>query len=267
MATEIIDPYQQIEDIDNQLISLLAKRAELYRSIASSDSIFKNSATQAEVISGMLANICERAASKGLAPEFAKQLWQKLIADGCSTQAEIVAVTADDDVENMPGASRTILSTMALRIDHVTIAVRDINGAIEHYRDRLGFRLRQRTQIDGDFSGMQIAVMEAGEVKFVLVAPTTSKSHIAQYINNYGIGVQHLAIEVRDLGRVQTDLKLRQFPLLGEVVHSNGLDQIFSYRDANSGMQLEFVQRSGETGLTRQNMTALFRFMERERVY
>jgi hypothetical protein len=59
----------------------------------------------------------------------------------------------------------------------------------------------------------------------------------------------------------------RQFPLIGEVAHSDGLDQIFSYRDANSGMQLEFVQRSGERSLTTQNMTSLFRSMERAGVY
>jgi methylmalonyl-CoA/ethylmalonyl-CoA epimerase len=264
VTTILLDLYDQIEALDDQLISLLAKRVAVSRSIAKQTSTLTD---RAEDMSSMITNVCEQTTTNRLAAEIVRQLWCKIIDAGCLSQSEFVSDIADGGIENRSSTAGTVLGNMSMRIDHVTIAVRDIQAAIIHHRDRLGFILRQRYQIDGDFSGMEIAIMEAGEIKFVLVSPTNPKSHIAQYIDHYGTGVQHLAIEVRDLGVVKAELMSRQFPLLGEIAHSDGLDQIFSYRDDNSGMQLEFVQRSGETSLTAQNMTSLFRSMERAGVY
>lgn len=264
MTTIPLGLHHQIEAIDDQLISLLAKRVEISRSIAKQTSTVTDCAKH---ISSRITNAGEQTTPDRLAAEIVRQLWCKMIDAGCLSQGEVVSDIAEGGTRNRSSTAGTVLGNMSMRIDHVTIAVRDLNAAIIHHRDRLGFILRQRYQIDGDFSGMEIAIMEAGEVKFVLVSPSNPKSHIAQYIDHYGTGVQHLAIEVRDLEAVQAELMSRQFPLIGEVAHSDGIDQIFSYRDANSGMQLEFVQRSGERSLTTQNMTSLFRSMERAGVY
>lgn len=160
-----------------------------------------------------------------------------------------------------------LLARSAVRIDHIAIAVEDLEEAIEAYRTTLGFELVERRRIEGSVSGMFLAEMRAGPITFVLVQGDSERSHVTKYIERYGPGVQHVALAVDDLPAVLEELGERGCDLLTGVIQSPGLQQAFTKRDPNSGVQLEFISRGGEEGFSQSNITELFEAMERENAY
>lgn len=159
------------------------------------------------------------------------------------------------------------LPERALAIDHVAIAVRSLPHAIEHFRDSFGFEVVEEREVAGEFSGMATAVLMAGAVKFVLVQGTSPASNVSRYIEHYGPGVQHVAIKVDEAEPVLVDLRARDCDLLTGIIHADGLDQIFTRRDENSGMQVELISRSQNEGFSDSNVRELFEAMEREQAF
>jgi methylmalonyl-CoA epimerase len=154
-----------------------------------------------------------------------------------------------------------------LAIDHVAIAVRSLPDAIEHFRGSFGFEVVEEREVSGEFSGMVTAVLMAGDVKIVLVQGTSPASNVSRYIEHYGPGVQHVAIRVDDAEGTLADLRERSCDLLTGIIHADGLDQIFTRRDQNSGMQVELISRSKNEGFSDSNVRELFEAMEREQVF
>ncbi|MDX6540827.1 MAG: hypothetical protein QOI71_2437 [Gaiellales bacterium] len=164
-------------------------------------------------------------------------------------------------------AGAGVLARTSARIDHVAIAVRDLEAAIDTYRTTLGFELVERRRVEGSGSGMLLAEMRAGAITFVLVQGDSPESNVTRYIEHYGPGVQHVALEVDDVSAVLDELGERGCRLLTGVIQGPGLQQAFTAREPNSGVQLEFIGRGGEQGFAQGNIEELFRAMEREDAY
>ncbi|MFT5725008.1 MAG: methylmalonyl-CoA/ethylmalonyl-CoA epimerase [Bacteroidia bacterium] len=154
------------------------------------------------------------------------------------------------------------------RIDHVAIAVKDINKALNFYVGLLGFELCNRRKIEGEFSGMEAVELCAGGFNVVLVQGTDPNSQVSRYIEEYGPGVQHIAIEVNDIGAVSQRLKKAGVKFATEVIKGENLIQIFTQRDKNSGMMFEFINRSeGNEGFEENNIQSLFEQLEASDAY
>lgn len=153
-------------------------------------------------------------------------------------------------------------------IDHVAIAVKNLDKAIKFYSQVLGFTVEERRATEGKFSGMISATMKLGGVIFVLVEGTCEESNVCQYIKNYGPGVQHLAVNVKNIKKVYKILKGGDLQFLSGIIHSSGLDQIFTMRDENSGMMLEIIERNNApSDFSNDNINKLFESMEAEGAY
>src|SRR5439155_8123740 len=103
----------------------------------------------------------------------------------CRLEDEIIEPESRRETGGEPSA----LAATGLAIDHVAIACRELEPAIAHYRDTLGFELVERRTTEGEYSGMLSAVMKAGPITFVLVQGTSPESNVSQYIEHYGPGV------------------------------------------------------------------------------
>jgi methylmalonyl-CoA/ethylmalonyl-CoA epimerase len=139
----------------------------------------------------------------------------------------------------------TLLSKYAKAIDHVAIAVNDLEASIAFYSKTLGFRLHERRRTEGKATAMISAVMKAGPVTVVLLEGTSPESQVSKYVEHYGPGVQHIAFEVEDLPGLAQDLKNAGLVFDTNIINSPGLRQIFTTRDAGSGMMYEFIERMG----------------------
>lgn len=154
-----------------------------------------------------------------------------------------------------------------LRIDHLAVAVKDLERSIQLFRDVLGFRLVRRLTIQGARTGMHSAEMDLNGIRFVLCQGTEPESQVSQLITHYGPGVAHVALEVADVHATVQDLQRAGLAFDTSVIQGPGLTQAFSARCANSGLCFEFIARGKTEGFLEANVQQLFAELERSEKY
>ena len=149
------------------------------------------------------------------------------------------------------------------KIDHIAVAVPDLQASINFYRDVLGFEIEREMETKGEYSGMLSAVMKSKDVFVVLLQGKQPDSQISRFVEQHGPGVQHIAFEVDDLDAVYETLSARGQEFVTGIINGPGLRQLFAKRDPVSGVMLEYVQRTGNPAFSNDNVQELFRQMER----
>ena len=105
-------------------------------------------------------------------------------------------------------------SGLFTHIDHVGIAVRDLDEAIAFYEEQYGMRMAHREE--NEEQGVAEAMMEVGDSTscIQLLAPLNEKSTIAKFLDKSGPGIQQMAYRVKDIDDVCAKLKERGLRLL-----------------------------------------------------
>jgi methylmalonyl-CoA/ethylmalonyl-CoA epimerase len=99
-------------------------------------------------------------------------------------------------------------------IDHVGIAVADLDEAIAYYRDTFGLHVaHEETNEEQGVREAMLAVGESGS-HIQLLAPLNEDSTIAKFIQRSGPGMQQLAYRVTDVDAVSAVLRERGVRLL-----------------------------------------------------
>ena len=158
------------------------------------------------------------------------------------------------------------LAKHATGIDHVAIAVHDLEESIRLYTDVLGFELTERRRTEGKQTAMVSAVLKAGPVTVVLLQGTTPESQVSRFVEHFGPGVQHLALGVENLPEMAEELKAAGMEFDTTVISSPGLRQIFSKRDTGSGQMFEFIERMGGD-FSDQSVQQLFEQLEKKNAF
>ncbi|PCH78302.1 MAG: methylmalonyl-CoA epimerase [Planctomycetota bacterium] len=81
-------------------------------------------------------------------------------------------------------------------IDHIAIAVADLDQAVAIWRDQLGLREGARELVEDQ--GVEVQMMYAGETRVELVCPISADSPIQRWMDKRGPGLHHLALAVDD---------------------------------------------------------------------
>jgi methylmalonyl-CoA/ethylmalonyl-CoA epimerase len=106
-------------------------------------------------------------------------------------------------------ASIDIPEHLFLAIDHVGVAVPDLDEAIAFYRDTFGMRvLHEETNEEQGVREAMVAVGESGSC-IQLLAPLDEQSTIAKFLDRNGPGMQQLAYRVTDVEQVSQLLRER----------------------------------------------------------
>ncbi len=232
----------QIDDADRDLLRVLARRFGLCNEVAALKGEGQTQILQPQRVREVLQTRMEWAAEVGVEPEFAELLFRSLLSE--THRIEAVHMRADEAAlrTGPPVASvDSALQTAACRIDHVTVAVADLDAAILFFVDRLGFKVTQERASDPSHPGLDSAVVDAGGVTLVLMqAAANADAPLAT-------GVHHIAIEVLNAAYVRAALAEQGCAIQTDVlVSGNGLERFFTVRDASSGLQLGFVSRVGD---------------------
>jgi methylmalonyl-CoA/ethylmalonyl-CoA epimerase len=167
---------------------------------------------------------------------------------------------------NLPSATEPD-GTSFRRIDHIALAVRDLEEAIHLFQNVLGFEVKRRLHIKGRRTGMLSAEMECNGIRFVLCQGTEPESQVSQLIDHFGVGVAHIALDVEDVDRTVETLKQRGLAFDTHIIRGEGLTQSFSTRCANTGLSFEVIHREGEEGFLESNVQALFDQLEQTGKY
>ncbi|MCB1054540.1 MAG: VOC family protein [Acidobacteria bacterium] len=162
----------------------------------------------------------------------------------------------------------TVLAQRAINIDHVAIAVRDLEESIHFYSEKLGFTLEERRETRGKKTAMISAVMRCGPLTFVLLQGTSPESQVTRYVETYGPGVQHIAIGMTDLPATTDELERNGLAFDTGLIHGNGLIQRFSHREAGCGMMFEFIEHTRADGnFSDESVQQLFEQLEEKDSY
>lgn len=142
-------------------------------------------------------------------------------------------------------------SDLFVCIDHVGLAVPDLDEAIRFHTEVFGWRvLHRETNAE---QGVEEAMIGTGEqgpenAQIQLLAPLTEESTIAKFIGRNGPGIQQLAYRVRDLDAVSATLRERGVRLLfPEARWGTGGSRVnFCHPKDTGGVLLELVEPNAE---------------------
>ncbi|MCF6094411.1 methylmalonyl-CoA epimerase [Microaerobacter geothermalis] len=128
------------------------------------------------------------------------------------------------------------------KLEHVGIAVKNLDEAISVYCYTLGFKLLGIETVESE--GVKVAFLEMGESKIELLEPLSSESAIAKFIEKKGEGIHHLALKVNDIEERLDFLKKQGVKLIHEKpkqgAHGNQI--AFLHPKSTGGVLLELCQ-------------------------
>ncbi len=163
----------------------------------------------------------------------------------------------------------------ATGIDHITLCVENLDAAEFLFTKILGFEvIWSARDVGSDKSSMDTVVVQRGNAKIALMQgrDKVMKSQISEFIEKYGQGVQHFALEVDDIDAVSREWEEHGVKFSGLVKEGRDgfgpLKQRFTYPlFPGSGMFIELTQRQhgDETAKTfvRSTVESLYKDIER----
>jgi methylmalonyl-CoA/ethylmalonyl-CoA epimerase len=128
-------------------------------------------------------------------------------------------------------------------IDHVGIAVKNLDEAIRVYRDSLGFKFEGVHTLSERM--LRVAFFSLGESRIELLQPLSSDSTVAKFLENRGEGVQHLAVRVKNVEAALEEFKRKGVALIDEKPRTGaeGSKIAFVHPKSTHGVLLELVER------------------------
>lgn len=163
-------------------------------------------------------------------------------------------------------------------VDHVTLCVDNLERAEFLFVKILGFEvIWSAKDVGSNTSSMDTVVVQRGTAKIALMQgrDKTGKSQINEFIEKYGQGVQHVALEVDDIEDVCREWEAHGVQFSGPVKEGRDgfgpLKQRFTYPlFPNSGLFIELTQRQhGEEAartFARSTVESLYKDIERDQI-
>ncbi len=132
--------------------------------------------------------------------------------------------------------------TSLTEVDHVAIAVRDLEAAIAWYRDVLGADVVHREVVASD--GVEEALVQVAESYVQLLTPTTPDSPVARFLERRGEGLHHVAYRVDDCAATLAAVRASGARVIDEVPRpgSRGTTVAFVHPSASFGTLIELVE-------------------------
>jgi methylmalonyl-CoA/ethylmalonyl-CoA epimerase len=128
-------------------------------------------------------------------------------------------------------------------VDHIGIAVTNLDEAISVYRDRLGFKLEGVHTLNE--RKVKVAFFSLGESRIELLEPLGSDSTVAKFLETRGEGIQHLAVKVKNIEAVLGELKRKGVTLIDDKPRAgaDGTKIAFVHPKSTRGVLLELVEK------------------------
>lgn len=132
---------------------------------------------------------------------------------------------------------------MISKIDHIGIAVKDLQQAIEFYEKVLGLTVKGIEEVPEQ--KVRVAFLPVGESKVELLESMTPDGPVARFIEKNGEGVQHIAFRVENLAEKLEELKARGVRLIDETPRkgAGGALIAFIHPRASLGTLVELCER------------------------
>jgi methylmalonyl-CoA/ethylmalonyl-CoA epimerase len=132
--------------------------------------------------------------------------------------------------------------SMLTEIDHVAIAVEDLDAAVDYYRSVFGAELAHRERVETD--KVEEALLAVADSYIQLLTPTSDASPVAKFLERKGEGIHHVGYRVDDCGAALEAVKRAGGKVIDEAPRpgSRGTTVAFVHPKAAFGTLIELVQ-------------------------
>jgi methylmalonyl-CoA/ethylmalonyl-CoA epimerase len=127
-------------------------------------------------------------------------------------------------------------------IDHVAIAVNDLEAAIDYYRRAFGATVDHREVVESD--GVEEALLKVAESYIQLLSPTRDDSPVAKALEKRGEGLHHVGYRVADCGAALASMVAAGATAIDNAPRpgSRGTTVAFIHPKGSLGTLIELVQ-------------------------
>ncbi|GLC88794.1 methylmalonyl-CoA epimerase [Lysinibacillus piscis] len=135
---------------------------------------------------------------------------------------------------------------MMEKVDHIGIAVRNLEERITYYTETLGLTLLKVEEVASQ--QVRVAFIDAGNVKLELLEAMSEQSTIHSFIEKRGEGVHHIAFGVTGIRERMAELREKGIQLLSEEpkLGAGGAEVAFMHPKSSYGVLYELCDKSGK---------------------
>jgi methylmalonyl-CoA/ethylmalonyl-CoA epimerase len=132
---------------------------------------------------------------------------------------------------------------MITGLDHIGIAVNNLNEALGIYEKTLGLKLVKIKTVQEQ--GVKVALLLAGETKVELLEPINEESSVAKFIVKKGEGIHHIAFTVEDIENSLKEAKQKGIVLIDEKprIGFEGHKIAFLHPKSTKNVLIEFCEK------------------------
>lgn len=129
-------------------------------------------------------------------------------------------------------------------IDHIAIAVKDLDAAIAYYEQTFGCTVAHREVVGSD--GVEEALLAVADSYVQLLTPVSDDSPVAKYIEKRGEGLHHVGYRVKDCAAALARVKAEGHRVIDEAPRpgSRGTTVAFVHPKTAFGTLIELVQEN-----------------------
>jgi methylmalonyl-CoA/ethylmalonyl-CoA epimerase len=132
---------------------------------------------------------------------------------------------------------------MVLKLDHIGIAVSNLEESLKLYTETLGMKLHGTETVAEQ--KVKVAFLPLGDTELELLESTSVDGPIAKFIETKGQGIQHIAFKVENIEKALKELKEKGVRLIDEEPRygAGGAKIAFLHPKSTNGVLIELCQR------------------------
>jgi methylmalonyl-CoA/ethylmalonyl-CoA epimerase len=128
------------------------------------------------------------------------------------------------------------------RIDHIGVAVEDLDDAVSLYSERFGMREQHRETVEA--FGVEAVLLEVGEGHVELLKPLSADTAVGRFLERNGPGIHHVAYQTADIDSTLDSVRSAGFTLIDEQPRTGirGSRVAFLHPKSTGGVLTEIVE-------------------------
>ena len=133
---------------------------------------------------------------------------------------------------------------MFARVDHIGVAVEDLDAAIALHEEAYGMAVAHREVVEEQ--GVEAVLLDVGENHVELLRPLSGETPVGRFLSKRGPGLHHVAYQVADVQATLDTLRDRGLRLIDQAPRTGirGSRVAFLHPESSGGVLTEIVQPS-----------------------